>query len=341
MLIEEVAKLSGVSRSTVSRVINNDPNVKESTRSRVMEVIQRVNYQPNAVARRLASGRTKIIGLVLPTAQSSLFTDPFFPGLIQGITTVCNARDYSLMLWLTSQEQERTKIHQLASDSLLDGVVIASYLIDDPILETLTRYGLPFLLIGRHPSRNDLNYLDADNVQGAREAVMHLFRVGRRRVATITGPNNMIAGADRREGYELAFRERGLSIDPALMVEGDFTESGGYASMLRLIPQNPDAVFVASDAMALGALRALRETGKRVPEDIAVVGFDDIPSAAHMDPPLTTIRQNIQRMGQMAAETLIQILDEGMAPPHRLVLPTELIIRSSCGFGVDSLGAGM
>jgi LacI family transcriptional regulator len=335
MLIEEVAKLSGVSRSTVSRVINNDPNVKESTRARIQEVIRKVNYRPNSVARGLASGRTRIIGLVLPTAQSSLFTDPYYPRLIQGITAVCNARDYSVMLWLTNPEQEQNKIHQLVSDSLLDGMVIASYLIDDPILEALTKAGLPFLLIGRHPTRTDLSYLDADNFQGAREAVVHLLRLGRCRVATITGPNNMIAGIDRREGYEHAFHERGMSPDPALMVEGDFSESGGYASMMRLIPQNPDAVFVASDTMAVGALRALRESGKRIPEDVAVVGFDDIPSAAHMDPPLTTVRQSIQGMGQLAAETLIQIVNEGTAPPHRLVLPTELVIRSSSGLCMD------
>ncbi len=339
MLIEEVAKLSGVSRSTVSRVINNDPNVKESTRAHVLEVIRRVNYQPNSIARGLASGRTRIIGLVLPTAQSSLFTDPFYPGLIQGITTACNARNYSVMLWLTNPEQESSKIHQLATNGLLDGLVIASYLIDDPILEALTKAGLPFLLIGRHPSRDNLNYIDVDNANGAREAVVHLLRLGRSRIATITGPINMIAGLDRLAGYERAFRERGLSLDPALIVEGDFTESGGYNSMLRLIPHNPDAVFIASDSMAMGALRALNEAGKRVPEDVAVVGFDDIPAAAHMDPPLTTIRQDIPRLGQLTSETLIQILSEGKTPPHRLVLPTELIIRSSSGFLMESTGA--
>jgi LacI family transcriptional regulator len=339
MLIEEVAKLSGVSRSTVSRVINSDPNVKESTRARVKEVIRKVNYRPNTVARGLASGRTRIIGLVFPTAQSSLFTDPYYPGLIQGITTVCNARDYSVMLWLTNPEQEKTKIHQLALDSLLDGMVIASYLIDDPILEALAKSGLPFLLIGRHPYRKDLSYLDADNLQGAREAVEHLLQLGRRRVATITGPRNMIAGIDRREGYERAFREHGLSPNPALIVEGDFSESGGYTGMMRLMPQNPDAVFVASDTMAVGALRALREAGRRIPEDVAVVGFDDIPSAAHMDPPLTTVRQSIQGLGQLAAETMIQILNEKKTTPHRLVLPTELVIRSSSGMLMDSIGA--
>jgi LacI family transcriptional regulator len=331
MLIDEIAEMSGVSRSTVSRVINNDPHVKESTRARVLEVIRRVNFKPNAVARGLASGRTRIIGLIFPTAQSSLFTDPYYPGLVQGITTASNANDYSVMLWLTNSEKEQSTIHQLASNSLLDGLVIASYLIDDPLIEVLINSKVPFLLIGRHPSNDTLNYIDADNLNGAREAVVHLIRLGRRRIATITGPRKMIAGIDRLEGYERAFHERGLRPDPELIVEGDFTESGGYNSMMCLIPHNPDAVFVASDAMAMGALRALNETGRRVPEDVAVVGFDDIQAAAHMDPPLTTVRQNITRLGQLAAETLIQILAEGMTPPHRLVLPTELVIRASSG----------
>jgi LacI family transcriptional regulator len=339
MLIKEIAKLSGVSRSTVSRVINDDPNVKESTRTRVLEVIRKENYRPNPVARGLASGRTRIIGLILPTAQYSLFTDPYYPGLIQGITTACNAGGYSIMLWLTNPEQERSNFHHVAMDGLIDGLIIASYLIDDPILEKLIKSKIPFMLVGRHPSRANLNYIDVDNVNGAHEAVMHLLQLGRTRIATITGPNKMIAGIDRRKGYESALLERGLRPDPSLVVEGDFTESGGYTAMFRLIPHNPDAVFIASDAMALGALRALNEAGKRVPEDVAVVGFDDIPSAAHMDPPLTTIRQNIYKLGQLAAGTLMQTLNNGKTPPHGLVLPTELVIRASSGVFLESVGA--
>ena len=339
MLIKDVAQLSGVSRSTVSRVINNDPNVKESTRAHVLEVIRKVKYRPNSVARGLASGRTKIIGLVLPTAQFSLFTDPYYPGLIQGITSACNIGGYSIMLWLTNPEQERSNFHHLALDGLLDGLIMASYLIDDPILKELTKSKIQFVLIGRPSVRPNLFYIDSDNVNGAREAVKHLLQLGRTRIATITGPNNMIAGIDRLRGYESALLERGLRPDPELIVEGDFTERGGYASMMRLIPHDPDAVFVASDAMALGALRALSETGKRVPDDVAVVGFDDIPAATQVDPPLTTVRQNIYQLGQLAAETLIQILNGGKTPPHGLVLPTELVIRASSVLPVKSVEA--
>jgi LacI family transcriptional regulator len=161
--------------------------------------------------------------------------------------------------------------------------------------------------------------------------VAYLLRLGHKRVATIAGPNNMIAGADRLQGYLLALRNRGIAANPALIVEADFTEEGGYIAMQRLVPHAPDAVFVASDAMAVGALRALREAGLRVPEDIALAGFDDIPFAARADPPLTTVRQPIQRMGTLAAETLIDLISHPQPQPRRIVLPTELLIRESSG----------
>jgi LacI family transcriptional regulator len=331
MKIEEIAKLSRVSRSTVSRVLNNDPNVRESTRTRVMDTIRRTNFRPNVIARRLASGRTHVLGLVIPTALSMLFTDPFLPGLTQGVTSACNARDYSVMLWLAEPEQERRTIHQIANNGLLDGVIIASSLTDDPLQQTLIEMGLPFVLVGRHAANPDVSYVDVDNQNSAREAVAYLLRLGRRRMATITGPHHTIAGSDRRMGYEAALRERGQPVEAALIVEGDFTEMGGYMAAQRLAPLAPDAIFVASDTMALGALRALREAGRRVPDDVAVVGFDDLLIAAHADPPLTTIRQPIQRTGQVAAETLMEIIEARTTQPRRIILPTELVIRASCG----------
>jgi LacI family transcriptional regulator len=337
MKIEQIAKLSGVSRSTVSRVLNSDPNVKETTRSRVMEVIERVNYRPNVVARRLASGRTHVLGLVIPTAVASLFTDPYFPGLIEGVSSACNAREYSVMLWLAEPEQERRTIGQIANNGLLDGVIIASSLMDDPLQQTLIQIGMPFILIGRHVADPNVSYVDVDNLNSAREAVAYLIRLGRRRVATITGPANMIAGADRRAGYEAALRDRGIAPDLNLIAEGDFTEVGGYMAAQRLLPHQPDAIFAASDSMAVGALRALREAGRRVPADVALVGFDDMPFTARTDPPLTTVRQPIQRTGQLAAETLMDMLDERSSRPRRIILPTELVIRASCG---SNIGGG-
>jgi len=330
MQIEEIAKLSGVSRSTVSRVLNDDPHVKAATRARVLKIIESQHYRPNVVARRLASGHTHVIGLVMPTAVSALFSDPYFPWLIQAVASACSARDYSVMLWLAEPAQERRTIHQIANNGLLDGVIIAASLLGDPLLQTLADSRLPLMMVGRHTDPQ-VSYVDVDNLNSAEEAVAYLLRLGRRRVATITGPRNTIAGADRRTGYEAALRERGLPVDPALMMEADFTEMGGYMAAQRLLPQEPDAIFAASDTMAIGALRALREAGCRVPQDVAVVGFDDLPTAAHADPPLTTVRQPIQRTGQVAAATLIEMIEERTTQPRRIILPTEFVIRASCG----------
>jgi LacI family transcriptional regulator len=268
---------------------------------------------------------------VIPMGVSALFSDPYFPLLIQGIASACNAHEHSVMLWLAEPEYERRMIRQVLQGGLIDGVILASALMDDPMLEALRKRGLPFILVGRHPIDNEVSYVDVDNVNSAREMVAYLLRLGHKRVATIAGPNNMIAGADRLQGYLLALRNRGIASDPALVVEADFTEEGGYIAMQRLVPHSPDAVFVASDAMAVGALRALREAGKRVPEDIAIAGFDDIPFAARADPPLTTVRQPIQRMGTLAAETLIDLISYPQPQPRRIVLPTELLIRESSG----------
>ena len=331
--IVELAKHAGVSRSTASRAINNDPNVNAETRQRVLEIADKLNYHPNVAARSLAAGRSRILGRVIPVAVSALFSDPYFPILIQGISAACNANDHSVMLWLAEPEQERRMIQQIMHDALIDGVIIASMLMDDILVKSLLERGLPFVLVGRHPTDARVNYVDVDNQDGAREIVTYLLRLGYARVATIPGPHNMIAGADRLEGYKAALRARGITPDPALMVEGDFSEGGGYAAMQRLLAHAPDAVFVASDAMALGALRALREVGKRVPDDIALASFDDMPFAAHTEPPLTTVRQPIHRMGAIAAETLIDVIEHRDSPPRRIILPTEMVIRASSGSG--------
>ncbi len=329
--LEEIAKLAQVSRSTVSRVINNDPNVSPKTRERVQQVIQELNFQPNRAARRLAGGRTHILGLVIPTSVHRLFTDPYFPLLIQGVTSVCNAQDYTMMLWLAEPEFEQQMIGQITQDSLIDGVIIASNVFDDPLVQALRSSHLPSIQIGRPRRQVDASYVDVENRSAARDAVALLLRNGRRRVATITGPDNMVAGVDRREGYLTALQEHDLQPVPELIVEGDFSEAGGYEAARRLLPHRPDAIFAASDAMANGALRAIKEAGLRVPEDIALVGFDDMPFAALADPPLTTVRQPVARTGMVAAETLIDLIEHPGSSPRRIILPTELIIRQSCG----------
>ncbi|MEW5869926.1 MAG: LacI family DNA-binding transcriptional regulator [Chloroflexota bacterium] len=337
MNLEEIARLSGVSRSTVSRVINNSPRVSEEARRKVLEIIQQTNFQPNIAARSLASGSTRILGLVIPTAVANLFIDPYFPLLIQGITAACNVRNYSIMLWLADIEYERRMIRQILYSGLVDGVVLASMSMNDPLLEALLEANRPFVVQGRDLQHEGVAYVDVDNLESSRHATLHLARLGRRRIAHITGPLNTAVGQDRRQGYESALQQSGLPYNPNLISEGDFTYEGGYQAMLRLLPHEPDSVFIASDTMAQGALRAIIETGRSVPEDIALVGFDDMPFASHMIPPLTTVRQPVQRMGSVAAETLIELIENPVAKPRGIRLPTELVIRASCGFALNTI----
>jgi LacI family transcriptional regulator len=331
LTVEQIARLSGVSRSTVSRVINNHPNVKPKVRQRVIEVIAETGYHPDPAARSLASRRSGIIGLVIPRAVQSLFTDPYYPRLMQGVAQACNANDYTLSLFLFHTEDEEQKLYpRVLRTRLIDGLIVSALQIGDPLIPQLTNNHVPFVVIGRPNDLPHVSFVNVDNTVGAYTATSHLIRSGYKHIATITGPLNTTVGLDRRQGYLDALNDRGRSVDEALIVEGDFTEMGGYAALRRLIPHHPDAIFIASDTMAFGALRALREARLSVPGDVAVVGFDDLPTSALSDPPLTTIRQPIRRLGAQAVETLIDILTNGPEPPRRITLSTELVIRSSC-----------
>ena len=329
--LEEVAQLAGVSRSTVSRVINDSPHVSDGTREKVWNAVRTSGYQPHAAARSLVTNRTGIIGLLIPEAVKTLFSDPFFLLLIQGIADACNHHQYHLMLSVFSgQEGEEDPYRRVVGSGYLDGVVIASTTLDDPLIPRLLQDRIPFVSVGRYPDEQ-ASYVDVDNIGGARKAVEHLVESGHRRIATITGPQRMIAGLDRLTGYREALSSHGLPADDGLVAEGDFTEDGGRTAMQRLLPHDPDGVFVASDTMALGALKALREADVQVPDDVALVGFDDMPYAATAAPPLTTLRQPIQRIGSLACETLLDIVENGLEPVRRTVVPAQLVVRASCG----------
>ena len=331
LTLEDIALKCGVSRSTVSRVINREANVSPETRQRVMDVIKQINFQPNLAARGLAAGKTRVLGVVIPMGVTAIFTDPFFPLLIQGVSITCNSCDYSVMLWLDDPEYERRTVRQILYNGLVDGVIVASNHMDDPIITALGEGKLPYVLVGRSPTNSSINFVDVENYGGARKVVQHLIGLGRRRIGHISGPRNLIAGLDRYQGYLSALYEGGIFPDPTLVVEGDFTDLSGYSGVQRLLPNHPDAIFAASDAMANGALRALIDAGLRVPQDVSLVGFDDIPFASRTIPPLTTVRQPILRVGSLAAETLIEVIEHPKIQPRQVILPTELIVRGSCG----------
>jgi LacI family transcriptional regulator len=332
LTLEEIARLSGVSKSTVSRVINQQPNVSQNVRQRVQAVIQDTGYQPNLAAQTLVSKRSWMIGLVLPRSVSSFFTDPYFPRLLQGIAQGCNQYDYTLGLFLVATKEDEEKIlPRVSRKGMLDGVLIQSGQIGDQLIDRLVNLDLPVVVIGSPLHSAEVSFIDVDNISGAYNAVSHLIRLGYQRIGTITGLPGGAATSDRLEGYEKALIARDRNPDQSLIVEGDFTEAGGYYAMQQLLPAKPDAVFAASDLMAIGAMRAVREAGLKIPQDVAFVGFDDVPVATYANPQLSTIRQPIAQFGTNAVEILIDLIENSIKPDRRIIMDTELIIRDSCG----------
>jgi LacI family transcriptional regulator len=336
MNLEEVARLAGVSRSTVSRVLNEDRRVSPAVRTRVQAIVAEHDYHPHAAARSLASRRMRVLGLLVSKAVVSIFTDPFYPLLIQGTAEACNAADHTLTM-LMDTSVDGTAVAQLYRRVIrgrhVDGLILACQTVDDPIVARLKKDRFPFVLVGRHPGA-EVSFIDIDSRGAAREAVTHLLAHGHRRIAAVCGPPNLIASIDRHAGYVTALQEAGLPPDPSLVVFADFTQRGGYRATQRLLAAGvrpPDALFVASDAMAFGALAAIREAGLRVPEDVAVMGFDGLAGGAETRPPLSTIAQPVADLGREAVRTLLELIERPDQPPVQRFLPTQIRPRRSCG----------
>lgn len=329
--LKKISEMADVSTATVSRVINGNPSVSEAIKTRVLDAIRTTGYQPNPAARSLAGGRSRVLGLIVPETTAVLFADPYYARLTEGAAAAAVEQDYVLSLILFhALEDETHVVSRILRQHVLDGVVLVANR-HSPSVEQLQTLGIPFVLVGR-VEQEDVSFVDTDNWTGAYTAVTYLIRRGFKRIATITGPDHNHAARQRRMAYEQALRDRGYPLVPHWVATGDFSEMSGMVAMQQLLAgPPPEAVFVASDTMAVGAMKAITRTGLRVPQDIALVGFDDLPLAETCRPPLTTIRQPIRRVGRLAVETLLDLLDHGREPARRLVLPTELVIRASCG----------
>jgi LacI family transcriptional regulator len=333
LTIEDIAKKAGVSRSTVSRVLNGRSNVRDETRQSILSVIQETGYRPHAAARTLASQRSETIGLVLPLDVSVFFTDPYFPNLIKGIAQGCNNHNYTLALFLAGTPEDQTKLFSRVSQKgQVDGVIIQSgHRGDQSIIYELSQTNLPVMVAGRPLQPEGINYIDVDNVAAAQMAVEHLIKLGHKRIATITGPLEGTVGSDRLQGYRNALNNAGIEIHQDLIIAGDFTEAGGHAAFKKLLPAKPDALFAASDSMAVGAIHAAREAGLSIPEDLAVVGFDDLPISNGFDINLTTVRQPVEDFGVAAVVEVIDMIKHGVKRGMRICMGTELVIRDTCG----------
>ena len=331
--LEMVAERAGVGRGTVSRVINGSAQVSPRTREAVRNAIAELGYSPNHAARTLVTRRTDTVALVVSEPRDRLFADPFFADIIRGVSSVLHERDLQLMLTTARSEAEHKRVGDYLSGFHVDGALLVSLHRDDPLPERLAEAGVP-VVHGGLPQDSDVAapyYVEVSNVGGGRTATQRLLDIGRRRVATITGPLDMNAGVERLRGYREAMEEAGVEVDERLVVEGDFSAEGGAEAMKRLLDSgaDPDAVFVASDMMAIGGMRVLRSRGLQIPEDLALVGFDDTLMARHSDPPLTTVHQPIVRMGQEMATLLVDVAIPGAKESEGLFLDTHLVVRSS------------
>jgi DNA-binding LacI/PurR family transcriptional regulator len=333
--LDEVARVAGVSRSTASRVINGRTYVSAKAREAVARAVTSLGYSPNMLARSLAMKRTNSIALVVSEHGDRVLGDPFFARVLRGVHAGLAGSGLQLVLLMAQDEQDHGSMANYLTSGHVDGALVVSLHGEDPLPGQLVASGVPVVLCGRPLAKVEVPYVDADNFNGAGQAAQYLIDQGRRHIGTIAGPRDMAVGIDRLSGWRRTLSMAGRPTDT--IVHADFSLEGGTAAMEQLLTAHPnlDAVFVASDLMAIGALHVLRGRGIRVPEDVAVIGFDDMVSVAEWtDPPLTTIRQDIEEMGRLMARLLLRALEaprsaSADSPLAPIITPTRLVVRAS------------
>ena len=329
--LEAVAARAGVGRGTVSRVVNGSPKVSQAAREAVLRAIDELGYVPNRAARTLVTRRTDSIALVVSESEERVFAEPFFAKIIRGVTAALADTGLQLLLTFARSQDERIRLAQYLTGQHVDGVLMISLHGDDPLPDKLEAVGLPTVLGGVPVGLSPVSFVDIDNRGGARQAVDHLLGTGRRTIATLAGSLDMTAGVYRLEGYREALEHAGVEVAEELIGYGDFSESSGAAAMAQLLDRRGDldAVFAASDPMALGAMRVIKESGRRIPDDVAVVGFDDSPVGPHTDPPLSTVHQPVEEMGHRMTRLLLARISGDPVTDLSAILPTRLIVRDS------------
>jgi LacI family transcriptional regulator len=333
--VRDVAERAGVSAASVSRALSGGRGVRESVRSRILQVAQELSYRPNRAARDLRVRCTRAIGVLIPDIEN-----PFFTSLVCGIEDVLGKTDYSLLLASYNEDpaQEERRLEVFRAEGVC-GLIFAASHSPSRLYSDLAKAGVALVAVSRDVSRLPADQVTVANQEGAHAAISHLIQLGHKRIGIINGPLVFTTARDRQAGYELALRESGIAVDETLVIHTDFRQSCGYSAMRQFLqlPTPPTAVFTGSNLLTLGALQAIHEQHLGIPNDIAIVGFDDLPWAMSLRPPLTTVAQPAFDVGRTAAELLVARVREPGLPRRQVVLETELIVRSSCGF--ESAGA--
>ena len=327
--IKEVARLAGVSTATVSRVFSGGTAVREDLGKKVREAAKTLNYRPNKLARNLRTRRTQAVGVVIPDIEN-----PFFTAVICGIEDVLRSAEYSLLLANSNEDaaRERKNVEALQAEAI-SGMIFTPSGKDVGFYRELSDSGIPLVAVSRQVSGLNVDCVLVANREGARQAVAHLTQLGHQRIALISGPASISTAKERLKGYEQALRAAGIPASPELVQYADFRQAGGYDAMRKLLALDspPTAVFAGSNLMTLGALQAIHEAGLRIPDHIAMVGFDDMPWAVSLQPPLTVVAQPAFDVGVTAARLLLERIAKPSSPPQQITLDTRLILRASTG----------
>lgn len=326
--IRDVAELAGVHPSTVSRVINNDSRISEKTKNKVLLIIKKLEYTPNAIARGLKIKRTYTLGMLIPD-----ITNPFFAEIARGVEDAANANGFNIILCNTDDKLKKERIYlEILKGKRVDGLILGTAHIKDKSIIELEKKKFPYILLSRNIEGLDKNCVIVDDVAGGIMVTEYLIKLGHRRIAHITGPPTVRAANNRLEGYKFALEKHQIEYHEELVKEGDFRIKGGYQVMKRFLKlaEPPTAIFAANDLLALGAMQAIQREKYHIPEDFCIIGFDDIRLASFVYPPLTTIRQPMLEMGALAVKMLLKIIEEGEFNQRKIVLKSKLIIRESC-----------
>ncbi|KIL38431.1 hypothetical protein SD70_26310 [Gordoniibacillus kamchatkensis] len=333
--IKDVAKIAGVSPATVSLALSGDARVNEKTRRLVEEAAQRLNYIPNEIGRSLRAKSTETIAFIIPNTSHHVFSHPYFSQLLEGITEVLDDNNYNLMLSTTPSEKEESAAYdKILRNRRVDGIILSSASIKDKNILRMVESGFPVVYLGKW-HHDEVLTVERDDYGGAYQATEHLIRLGRKRIVHISGPLDHQEGIDRLEGYKQALLDHKILYEAPLVIEKDFSRQAGYDAIAELAHRQTafDAVFAGNDLMAIGALKRLKDMQVRVPQDVSVVGFDDIDMATVVSPMLTTIHQPMRQIGRMAAEKLLAHLNNQEVTEKQSVVSTHLVVRESCGAG--------
>ena len=332
--LRDVARLAGVSVATASMALRNDPRTAEATRARVRRAAATLGYVPNSLGRGLRARRIGSIALVIPHSSDHVVAHPYFLELLAGVTEVCTELDWMLQVSISRREDDQeTPYLRVVRSRAVDGVIVASAALEDRNILQLWASGFPAVFIGRYPHDPRVDAVGVDDVGGARAATDHLIEVhGARRIAYLAGPPNALSALDRIEGYRSSLSRWGFVYPEELVLHGAYDQRSGEETCRELLRRGGfDAIMAGNDEMAIGALRVLRDAGIRVPEDVPLVGFDDLSAASIVTPPLTTVHQPVRELGATAARRLIALIDAPEQPAVQTQLPVSLVVRRSCG----------